>query len=144
MQDYFVNILYGCGVVASVSVTLAIVRWSVGYIFRRSVKIYPNDRVGADELEPASVRLDEINEELAKPATAAKPPSVVVPPLPGVLQRMVDILSPEVVELAPFECGHCHKEVRSASTGSQNGPDGDKILIYDCEHCGARLGMKPD
>jgi len=125
LYQTFLNTLCACGIIIVLLATLAVLKWSVGYLFARNGG-------KAVKVEPTGVI------DLGATAT---PEAVVWEPEPKAYAwHLVAAVKPEPEPVAeePVECGNCGKEIKSSRTKESN----PSLSVYECEHCGTKVGIR--
>lgn len=126
LRELLMNILFTCFTIIVVVVTLAVLKLFFGYMFKVCEE---QEKSLASIDEPAAsnvVRRLESGESDDRKSYEKSEKSRFVPKLEG----------EEVIE-----CGNCGKPITSECLEVKKSDNSPEVHIYECEHCGAKVGV---
>ena len=158
MRDLFLDVLYACGSISALAITVALLKTASNYV---SGKMFlPKDQVFVTSPVTnagttsgwASMTLDEPIAAATKfdlPPPGLPPPGL--PPPTGIIKPIesVDSTFPPPEQGRPIrsqedfilECGNCRKHIKSSPI-SIDSKGGKTEMRYRCETCGATIAVK--
>lgn len=141
LREAFLNTFYTCGIVVGVLATLVVVKWSWHYLFAPKNGLpHKIEPIGPIRAEPTAIEpivsepvpIEPIRPEPEQKAFVARPPQRVAQEIPA---------TPPEPEIETIECGNCGQEIRSPRDTRKSSP---MVDVYQCEHCGATVGVPVD
>jgi len=153
MRDLFLDVLYACGSISALAITVALLKTASNYV---SGKMFlPKDQVFVTSPVTnagttsgwASMTLDEPIAAATKfdlPPPGLPPPTGIIKPI-----ESVDSTFPPPEQGRPIrsqedfilECGNCRKHIKSSPI-SIDSKGGKTEMRYRCETCGATVAVK--
>jgi len=148
MRDVFLDLLYACGGISGLAITIAIVKAAHDYV--RGKMFQPKPQVFLTTATAGTTAGATATTSLSANFIAPAPQPVQTAPV--LVQKVEPVDStfppPEPRESVPpqneflLECGNCHKNIKTPPIKVDAKGPGKTEMRYRCEHCGATVAVK--
>lgn len=144
MRDVFLDLLYACGGISGLAITIAIVKAAHDYV--RGRMFQPKPQVFLTTATAGTTATTSLSANYTIPTP---PPAQPAPVLVQKVEAVDSTFPPPEPRETPqlqnefvLECGNCHKNIKTPPIKVDAKGPGKTEMRYRCEHCGATVAVK--